>query len=270
MGIKVTPNDSLRDNREHQLLIARELENFVTTTVAGPQESTTIDRRKASIFMALADKSFTTFHSIVVLSQAGLYEDASALVRIFYESTMTAAFLLYADSQQVDDYADFFMYRNWRDHQLAEKVNPISKNAFPPEMLEGMHKQFEQVEGRYSNGKWTSRSAEGMARVADGHLPEGYKVFGVLYASIYRQCSAYVHSDVRSIQSRIQETPEGLVDIRRRTSNESCGRLMYAANFLMLMTCFMVSGTFYAQKFIPRWNEIVLRWNGTPASPTSE
>jgi hypothetical protein len=268
VGIKITPNDVLRDNLKHQLLIAGELENFVTTTVVGPQESTTIDPRKASVFMALADKSFTTFHSIVVLSHAGLYEDASALVRILYESTMTAAFLLYADEQQVDDYADFFMYRNWRDHQLADKVNPIAKNAFPPEMLEGMQKQFEQVEGRYSSGRWTSRSAEDMAKFADEHLPDGYKVFSVLYASIYRQCSAYIHSDVRSIQSRIQETAEGLVDIRRRASNESCGRLMYAANFLMLMTCFMVSGTFYGQKFIPQWNEIVLRWNGA-AAPTN-
>jgi hypothetical protein len=265
VGIKVTPNDGLRDNLEHQLRIASELENFVATTVAGPQESTTIDPRKASIFMALADKSFTTFHSIAILSQAGLYEDVAALVRILYESTMTATFLLYADEQQVDDYADFFMYRNWRDHQLVEEVNPIAKNAFPPQVLKEMQEQYRQVEGRYRNGKWTSRSAEAMAKFADGHLPDGFKVFAVLYASIYRQSSAYVHSDVRSIQSRIQQTAEGLVDIRRRSSNESCGTLMYAANFLMLTTCFLVSGTFYGKKHIPQWNALVLRWNGTAA-----
>jgi hypothetical protein len=266
MGIKVTPNDSLRDNLEHQLLIVPELEKFVATTMVGPQESPTIDPRKASIFMALTDKSFTTFHSIAILSQAGLYEDAAALVRILYESTMTAAFLLYADEQQVDDYADFFMYRNWRDHQLAEEVNPIAKGAFRPEILKKMREQFNRVEGRYNKGRWTSRSAEDMAKVADGHLPNGYKVFASLYASIYRQSSAYVHSDVRSIQSRIQETPEGQVDIRRRISKESCGKVMYAANFLMLTACFIVSGTFYGGKYIPQWNAIVLRWNGAAAS----
>ena len=101
MGLTIEPNKSLRDNIEHQVRIATELEQFVATTVAGPQEPTTLDPRKASIFMALADKSFTTFHSIVILSQAGLFEDAAALVRILYESTMTAVFLLHADQQQV-------------------------------------------------------------------------------------------------------------------------------------------------------------------------
>jgi len=133
MGIKITPNDSLRDNLEHQLRIAPQLENFVATSMVGPQESTAIDPRKASIFMALADKSFTTFNAIVILLQKGLYEDAAALVRILYESTMTATFLLYANEQEVDDYADFFMFRNWRDHQLAEEVNPIAASAFLPQ-----------------------------------------------------------------------------------------------------------------------------------------
>jgi hypothetical protein len=263
MGIKLTPNDSLRDHLEHQLRIAQQLENFVATTTTGPQKSDTVDPRKASIFMALADKSFTTFHSIAILSKAGLYEDAASLVRILYESTMTAAFLLYADEQQVDDYADYFMYRNWRDHQLAEEVNPIAASALPPDVLKEMRAQFNHVEGRYGKGRWTTCLAETMAKVADTNLPDGFKVFTVLYASIYRQCSAYVHSDVRSIQSRIRQTPDGVVNIRRGISEESCGRLMYAANFLMLKTCFMVSGTFYGGKYIPQWNALVLRWNGT-------
>jgi hypothetical protein len=265
MGIKVKPNDRLRCNIGHQLRIAPELENFVTTTIVGPQESTTIDRRKACIFMALASKSFTTFHAIFSLLQSGrCLEDAAALVRVLYESTMTAAFLLYADERAVDDYADFFMYRNWRDHQLAKEVNPVgAANAFPPETLRLMESQFNQVQERYSNGRWTSLSTEAMAKVADGHLPDGFKVFTLLYASIYRQCSAYVHSDVRSIQRQIQESAEGFDYISRPISNELCGRLMHAANFLMLAICFMVSGTFYGKKYTPQWNSLVLRWNGT-------
>jgi hypothetical protein len=102
-----------------------------------------------------------------------------------------------------------------------------------------------------------------MARVADGHLPDGFKVFTVLYSSIYRQSSAYVHSDVRSIQGQIQETAEGFVKISRPVSKEHCGKLMYAANFLMLVTCFIVTSTFYGKKYTPQWNSLVLRWNGT-------
>jgi hypothetical protein len=81
------------------------------------------------------------------------------------------------------------------------------------------------VAGRYKNGKWTELSAESMAKSADSHLPDGYKVFAFLYASIYRQCSAYVHSDVRSIQAQIQENAEGIVQISQPISKEHSGRL---------------------------------------------
>jgi hypothetical protein len=265
MGIKIKPNDSLRDDLEHQLRIAPELEDFVKTTMVGPQESTTIDRRKACVFMALASKSFTTFRAVFSLLRAGSFlEDSAVLVRVLYESTMTATFLLYSDESVVDDYADFFMYRNWRDHQLVKALEPtVADTAIRPADLEEMESQFNEVAGRYKNGKWTEVSAEAMAKSADSHLPDGYKVFAFLYASIYRQCSAYVHSDVRSIQAQIQENAEGIVQISQPVSKEHSGRLMYAANFLMLVICFVVSGTFYGTKHIPQWNALVLKWNGT-------
>jgi hypothetical protein len=263
MGIKIEPNDSLRDDLEYQLHIAPELENFVKTTMVGPQEST-IDRRKACIFMALASKSFTTFQAIVSLLQSRLFlEDAAVLVRVLYESTMTATFLLYSDERAVDDYADFFMYRNWRDHQLVKAVDPVvAEKALRPEDREEMESQFNQAAARYSNGRWTSLSAETMAKFADKHLPNGFKVFTILYASIYRQCSAYVHSDVRSIQAHIQENTDGVVSISKPISKEHCGKLMHAANFLMLTICFVVTGTFYGTKHIPQWNSLGLKWNG--------
>jgi hypothetical protein len=263
MGIKIEPNNTLRDDLDHQLRIAPELENFVKTTMVGPQESTTLDRRKACIFMALASKSFTTFRAIFSLLQKGSFlEDSAVLVRVLYESTMTATFMLDADEQAVDDYADFFMFRNWRDHQLVKELDPaVADKAFRPEVLQEMESQFNAVQGRYSKGKWTSLSAESMAQLADKHLPDGFKVFAFLYASIYRQCSAYVHSDVRSIQGQIQENAEGIVQISQPVSKEHSGQLMHAANFLMLTICFVVSGTFCGTKHIPQWNSLVLRSN---------
>jgi hypothetical protein len=262
MGIKIEPNDNLRGDLEHQLRIAPELENFVKTTMVGPQEST-IDRRKACIFMALASKSFTTFQAIVRLLQSGLFlEDVAVLVRVLYESTMTATFLLYSDDRAVDDYADFFMYRNWRDHQLVEALDPVvAKKALRPEDLQEMESQYNQ---------WLDATQK-----ASGHhyqrkrwqnLPNGFKVFTILYAAIYRQCSAYAHSDVRSIQGHIQENAEGVVSISKPISKEHCGKLMHAANFLMLTICFVVTGTFYGTKHIPQSNSLVLKWNGTQLS----
>lgn len=265
MGIKINPDLSLRDDLQHQLSIAPELEEFVATTMTGRQEFT-IDERRACIVMALASKSFMTFRSIFILlkTSSPLPEDAAALVRILYESTLTATFLLHADSKIVDDYADFFMYRNWRDHQLVRELDAtVADKALSPDLLQEMERQFTSVQSRYSNGKWTALSAEAMAKAADKDLPDGFKVFGLLYASIYRRCSAYVHSDVRSIQSQIQqEALYGVVRIEHHSSERHCGQLMYAANFLMLTICFVASVTFFGTKHIDKWNSVVKKWNG--------
>ena len=105
-----------------------------------------------------------------------------------------------------------------------------------------------------------------MATSADGQLPPRYKVFTVLYGSIYRQLSAYVHSDVRSIQASVKENAAGIALISQPVSKERAGGLMYAANFLMITICFVVSGHFYGTKYIPQWNTIVQTWNGTAPS----
>jgi len=200
-----------------------------------------------------------------LLQNGTLLEDSAALVRVLYESAMTATFLLNSDEQTVDDYADYFMYRNWRDHQLYKAIEPTADKRVRLEHLKIMENQFNEVGGRYPNGKWTNLSAEAMATIADSHLPIGFKVFKVLYASIYRQCSAYVHSDVRSIQAAVKENAEGIAYISQPVSKENAGRLMFAANFLMLTICFVVSGTFYGTKYIRQWNELVLKWNGSSA-----
>ena len=127
-----------------------------------------------------------------------------------------------------------------------------------------MENQFNEVSGRYPKSKWTELTAEAMATSADSHLPPGYKVFAVLYGSIYRQLSAYVHSDVRSIQASVKENAAGIALISQPVSKERAGGLMYAANFLMITICFAVSSTFYGKKYVPQWNAIVQTWNGTP------
>jgi hypothetical protein len=264
MGIKMEPNPSLRDDLQHQLKIAPQLEEFVASTMVGPQEFKETDRRKMCIFMALANKSFHTYRAIFILLQNGsLLEDAAVLVRVLYESTLNATFLLHSDEHTIDDYADFFMFRNWRDHQLYKAVDPTADKRVRPEHLQTMESQFNEVSGRYPKSKWTELTAEAMAISADSHLPPGFKVFAVLYNSIYRQLSAYVHSDVRSIQAAVTENASGIALISQPVSKERAGGLMYAANFLMITICFVVSGTFYGQKYIPRWNAIVQEWNGT-------
>ena len=139
------------------------------------------------------------------------------------------------------------MYRNWRDHQSAEKVNPIAAERFPLEILKEMQNNSLRSRGVTAKANGHRVRQKTWRKSPTTGYQKGLRFSPASYGSIHRQCSAYVHSDVRSIQSRIQQTPEGLVEIRR-DSKESCGRLMYAANFLMLTTCFMVSGTFYGKK----------------------
>ena len=198
MGIKVESNRAFRENLEHQLAVAKKLLKFVDTTMLGWQTPTHLDRRKAAILMALADKSFRTFETIHYLMETTIaVDDAGALLRILYESVLNAAFLLNADNQIVDDYADFFMYKNKRDHELFAQVDPAAAEAaLTPEAIATMQTQSDSVKGRYSHGKWTSSTTEEMARKADEQFPLGFKVFAYLYASIYRQLSAHVHGEL--------------------------------------------------------------------------
>ena len=264
MGIKVEPNPdrSRRRNLPLQLEIADKLLHFVETTTTEPQTPVNLDPRRSCILMSLAAKTFATFQSVQALLKLGMHEDASALVRIMYESAMTAPFLAHAaDDQTVDDYADYFMFLNRRDHELAVQVNPEAAKAFPPEFLTQMKADFDAVQGRYDRN-WTRLSAEAMALAADDKLPSGFKVFKNLYASVYRQASAFVHSDVRSIQPFFNEAA-GKVWIRRTSSPERCAEAMYAANFIMIAICYVVTASFYGRKFVPDWNALVLEWNGT-------
>jgi hypothetical protein len=242
-----------------QLEIADKLLRFVETTTTEPQ--TNLDPRRSCILMSLAAKTFATFQSVQALLKLGMHEDAAALLRVMYESAMIATFLAHAaDDQTVDDYADYFMFRNWRDHQLAVQVNPESANALQPDFLSKMKADFDAVHGRYDRN-WTRLSAEAMALAADDKLPSGFKVFTTLYASIYRQASAFVHSDVRSIQPFFKEAA-GRVWIRRTSSPERCAEAMYAANFIIIAICWVVTASFYGKKFVPEWNVLVLEWNG--------
>jgi len=269
MGIKVEPNPdrSRRRNLPLQLEIANKLLRFVDTTTTEPQTPSNLDPRRSCILMSLSAKSFATFQSVQALVKLGMYEDASALVRIMYESAMIATFLAYAaDDQTVDDYADYFMFRNWRDHELAGQVNPEAAKAFAPEFLSRMKADFDTVQGRYERNYWTRLSAEAMALAADAKLPSGFKVFTTLYASIYRQASAFVHSDVRSIQPFFKENAAGMVWIGRRSTPERCAEVMYAANFIMIAICWVVTASFYGKKFVPEWNALILEWNGTPGA----
>ncbi|MGD0963250.1 MAG: DUF5677 domain-containing protein [Candidatus Acidiferrales bacterium] len=266
MGIKVEPNPdrSRRQNLPLQLETADKLLRFVETTTTEPQTPANLDPRRSCILMSLAAKTFATFQSVQALLKLGMHEDASALLRVMYESAMIATFLAHAaDDQTVDDYADYFMFRNWRDHELAVQVNPEAAKAFPTVFLSKMKADFDAVRGRYDRN-WTKLSAERMALAADTKLPSGFKVFTTLYASIYRQASAFVHSDVRSIQQFFEEDATGKVWIRRTSGPERCAEAMYAANFIMIAICWVVTASFYGKKFVPAWNALVLEWNGTP------
>jgi len=269
MGIKVEPNPdrSRRQNLPLQLEVADKLLRFAATMTTEPRTTENLNPRRAYILMALGAKTFATFQSVQALLKLGMCEDSSALVRIMYESAMIATFLAHAaDDQTVGDYADYFMFRNWRDHELALQVNPEAAKAFAPEVLSQMKVDFDAVRGRYDRNRgnnWTNFTAEAMALRADDKLPSGFRVYEDLYAAIYRRASTFVHSDVRSIQEFFKEDAGGL-SIQRPSTPERCADVMYAANFIMFATCWVVTATFYGKRFVPEWNALILEWNGTP------
>ncbi|MGC2698621.1 MAG: DUF5677 domain-containing protein [Candidatus Acidiferrales bacterium] len=253
--------------------MAQKLTEFVDGNFLGWQNIA--DARKGSILMALADKSFVTFRAIRHLLQDSLFvDDASALVRVQYECIVNALFVSYSPYPVPDDYADYFMYRHWYDHQQVAIRDPkTAANAFSREVLARMEADFQAVENRYRVLKhsWTTQSLRDRADFVDGIVPPGFRIFGSLYETIYRPCSAWVHSDVRSIQSRMQQLADGTLQIHREVTPEERARFMHAANFLVLAITFPVAAELYGNKLIEPWNAIVREWSGlSPDDPDAK
>jgi len=225
--------------------------------------------------MALADKSFVTFRAIRhLLQDSPFVDDATALVRVQYECIVNALFVYYAPYPVPDDYADYFMYRQWYDHQRVATQDPkTAASALPPEILAGMEENYKNVENRYHalNNSWTTKNLPDRATFVDGIMPEGFKTFRWLYETIYRPCSAWVHSDVRSIQSRMQQLENGTFQVHREVVPEERARFMHASNSLMLAISFPVAAEFYGKKLIEPWNVIVREWSGlSPDDPRAK
>ena len=264
---------SLKLDLSHQLRIAERLTEFADVNFLGWQNIS--DARKGFIFMALADKSFITFRAIRHLLQDFLFvDDASALVRVQYECIVNAIFVFHSPYPVPDDYADYFMYRHWYDHQkVAATDAKTAANALSPELLAGMEEQYKTVEKRYRvlNHSWTTQNLRDRAAFVDGIMPSGFRVFGWLYETIYRPCSAWVHSDVRSIQNRMQELADGTLQIHREVMPAERARYMHAANLLMITISFSVAAEFYGNRLIEPWNAIVREWTGlSPDNPRAK
>jgi len=262
MGIQMDSNPTLTRNFPHQLRIANKLMEYAerVLSIAKPDDDISkLDFHRKSIVIALGGKAFRTFNAIVNLTEKGHADDAASLNRVLYECALVPTYLLDAPTQTVEDYSDYAMYRNWRDHKLFSEVDPITAaKAFAPYVLKEMEAQFNAVAGRYPEGRWTSMTVETMAREVDDKLPKGFKVFTFTYRATYRQASAYVHSDVRSIQSSLI-TP-GF--IQRVVTPEELGKLLYLANFLMVTLCFVIFGSLYGSKFTQEHNAICREWHG--------
>jgi hypothetical protein len=264
---------SLKLNLAHQLGIAQKLTEFVDANFLGWQNIA--DARKGCILMALADKSFITFRAIRHLLQDSLFvDDASALVRVQYECIVNALFVFYSPYPVPDDYADYFMYRHWYDHlQVAARDAKTAANALLPELLAGMEADYNKLKDRYSalNGNWTNKNLRDRAVFVDGKMPPGFKTFAWLYETIYRPCSAWVHSDVRSIKSRVRQLADGRSQIHREVTPDERARFMHAANFLVLAISFPIAAEFYGNKLIEPWNIIVREWSGlSPDDPRAK
>jgi hypothetical protein len=244
--------------------MAQKLTEFVDANFLGWQNID--DARKGLLLMALADKSFVTFRAIRhLLQDSPFVDDASALVRVQYECIVNALFVFYSPYPVPDDYADYFMYRHWYDHRQVAAMDPeTAANALAPQLLAGMEGDFKEVESRYRvlNNDWTKKKLRERAAFVDEIMPKGFKTFKWLYETIYRPCSAWVHSDVRSIQSRTRQLEDGTFQIYREVTPGERARFMHAANFLMLAISFPVAAEFYGKRLIEPWNLVVREWSG--------
>src|SRR5690349_9750795 len=111
-------NLSLATNFDHQLKIANELEAFSNELCHGTIHADSEFTLKDTIFFGLADKNFATFHSIRVLLEMGLADDAFALLRVLAECTVNAVYVCFSDGEAAaKDYRDFPEFFQWVEYE---------------------------------------------------------------------------------------------------------------------------------------------------------
>ncbi len=248
-------------NLDHQLAIAKELETFGNEICHGTLCAGTEFTLKDYIFFGLADKNFATFHSIRVLAEMGLADDAFALVRVLAECTVNAAYVGFSDGDEIPkDYRDFPEFFAWIEYQGLLGVAPEAVKDLTAEEVEEMKKAYEAGKARYKKGaKYDWCSANLFQRATDIDKKTGLTLLRTVVNSPWRKASAYVHGTAQSITSRVREEKEGIV-IHRQVRPEEQAAALYAANLIMF-ALLMFADLRLGQRQAGKWGELHKRWS---------
>src|SRR2546427_8799260 len=228
---------SLRFDFKHQLQIAKEVEAFSNSVFTGEHHGN-VDRIDC-IFYGLTDKNITTFHAIKMLAEAGLVDDALALVRVLGECTINALFVASSPIDVANDYADFSDVRAWVEYRDLLKVAPETVQEITPERANQMKEAYEKAIGRYKSEKdWCALSLFERAKAIDTAVGDQFPVARIIVNSAWRATSAYVHSTAPSIESRVHDEGGVFIIRRRVNAEEQAGVLFTAITIMMLMLAF--------------------------------
>jgi len=261
--MRTEPQSELTLDFPHQVSISKRLLDHGRAIF---EEREIPAERKDVIFIALADKCFTTSNAILVLCESAHVEDALCLLRVLIEAVITGGYLLISDPKVADDYADYPQYSNWKQFQALQATSPEISMDMTPEEIEEMQENHDRVKDRYDKyrGEWTADNIFKRAKKLDEAA--GLNVYRSLMNVGWRKASAFVHSTAASLESKI--TADQLnVKIQREVTPRDGAGVLYSSNMAMLALTALVDLRF-GKKKVAQWKEIYEEWCGEEIKAT--
>lgn len=219
---------------------------------------------KHSIFFALATRCIETANAVRVLidHQTPMVEDASALVRILTESTITASFIAVKNDSMAE------RFDAWGDY-FAAKQELLSLKAFPKPDPAEHSKELDEWESIKSQvlerfpefkkpGDFWKNVFERAKEVDEDLGDPAIRDFAELNETI-KPLSNYVHQNALAVRKRIK-IDDCSVSIGREYSDADKANVLYACNQALFAFCLILDATYWAAKNANRWNELRRAW----------
>ena len=265
MSEKAIPNAAV--DLDHQLVIAKDLLAFANDVCEGTLHAETEFTRKDYIFFALVDKNIVTFEAIRILSERGLADDALALVRVFTECMINAAYVVDATDQVANDYADYPEYRAWVEYEDLRTVAPEMVNDVPADEVKSLRQKYEAVKDRYKrNRDWCADNLFQRAAKVDRAVKGEFNLLRIFVNAPWRKASAYIHSSASSLTSRVRESKDGIIIHREFTREETAGALFFATMIMFAMLAFV--DLRLGKRHVEKWHTLHAKWLNAAARNT--
>jgi hypothetical protein len=219
--------------------------------------------KKGPIVFALVSRGVETALAVRLLvdHKPPLVDDACALVRIFVESVINAAFITISDESMAHRFDAWGDYQDWKQGSYSLKSFPKKTHEEQTEaetQLKQLYDQalqeFPDFKDQRGDGFWGNLHKR--AKVIDDAV--GQRHFAMMLET-WRELSNYVHQNPNVVRQRITEE-ESSIAIGRMYTEADQAKVLFACNEALFGLCWMLDEFYWKKSYAKDWDRLSREW----------